>query len=442
MFSPFYIWEATMREEVMAIRTAQTLFGNVSGISGGNPSYTVFKGIPYAAPPVGERRWQAPADPDAWEGVRKCDTFPPISIQSKSVPGDFYQKEFFPVQAPMSEDCLYLNVWTPANHRGDKLPVMVWIHGGAYLQGYGHEMEFDGEAFCKRGVILVTINYRLGVMGYFVHPALSHCDTRGVSGNYGLLDQIQALKWVSQNIEAFGGDPGNVTVFGQSAGGDSVISLCASPLTEGLIHKAIIQSAGIGGIMGDDYTLSDAENFGVFVTEYTGLSLDELRELPAEILHEKALAANSAYEGHFAFRFRPCIDHLTLYDDPGKIISEGKHLSIPYMAGIVSGDRSFISEASMGWHKLKKGSQPLYVYCFDRDIPGEDKPGAFHSSELWYIFGTLARCWRPMCGVDYDLSLKMTDYWTSFAKNADPNGNGWPEWTPHSEQSPTILEIK
>jgi para-nitrobenzyl esterase len=420
----------------MAIQTVKTTFGNVSGIPCGNPAYTVFKGVPYAAPPVGELRWQAPANPVNWEGVKVCDTFPPISVQNKFRAGDFYQKEFFPVQPDMSEDCLYLNIWTPANEAGEKLPVMFWIHGGAFIQGFGHEMEFDGEAFCKRGVILVTINYRLGAMGFFAHPD-------GINGNFGLLDQIQALKWVHSNIESFGGDPANITVFGQSAGGVSTLTLCASPLTTGIISKAIPQSAGGIGMPGKPYSLEDAQKFGAYIVEQSGVSLEDFRRLSADEVNEKVMAASATYGDEFTLRMKPCTDGNVLPDDLGSIIAQGKHHAIPYMTGYVSGDtKIFNSKQPVEWHKLKNGNQPLYVYEFTRDIPGDDKPGAFHSGELWYIFGTLHRCWRPMSGADYDLSLKMTDYWTNFAKNGSPNGNNLPLWSEHTEANPHIMQIK
>ena len=420
----------------MALLKAKTRFGDVSGIPCGYTAYSVFKGIPYAAPPLGHLRWAAPADPEPWEGVKHCDTFSPKAMQAKDQHGSFYQKEFFPVQEPMSEDCLYLNVWTPADSPGEKLPVMLWIHGGAYMHGYGHEIEFDGEAFCKRGVILVTINYRLGAFGYFAHPELSKANEKGVSGNYGLLDQIHALKWVSRNIEAFGGDPGNVTVFGQSAGGGSVISICSSPLAEGLVHKAIIQSAGGVRTLGGAYSLEEAEKFGAFIVEHSGLAWKDFQKLPAEEVLAKAAAANADFKSEFRLRLIPCTDGFILPRDPGAVIAEGAHLPIPYMTGWVSGDdRLFGDHGATEWIKLKNGDMPLFVYRFNHNPPGDDDAGAFHSSELWYIFGTLQRCWRPMSGKDYDLSLCMTDHWTSFAKTGRPN------WTDYTAENPYIHQI-
>lgn len=478
----------------MSLETIKIQNGLIKGVPCGNPAYTAFKGIPYAKPPVGEYRWRSPVDPEPWEGIRKCDSFPPIAIQRNPTPGEFYQKEFFPVDMPMSEDCLYLNVWTPAFTGNEKLPVMVWIHGGAYMQGYGHEMEFDGEAFCKRGVILVTINYRLGVFGFFAHPELSKKCPHKVSGNYGILDQIQALKWVQKNIEAFGGDAGNVTIFGQSAGGGSVQAIVSSSLAKGLFHKAIVQSAGGINTLEGKYTLTEAENLGVELCNKSDKTIDELMKMSStELFDSLNTALFSVGGGIPRLRMVPNVDGYVLKDSPGNTIASGKHHDVSYMTGSVSGDGGLFGgwpvktkdefekaaklmygnyadkylklfnvksdadlervqkerrkAASMvaprAWAKahLKLKRKPLYIYYFDRDIPGEDHPGAFHSSELWYIFGTLCRCWRPMEAVDYKIEMAMGDYWTNFAKNGDPNGEGLPEWPTFTESKPLTMRI-
>lgn len=453
----------------MTLRTVKTQTGYVEGVPCGNPSYTVFKGIPYAQPPIGKHRWKAPIDPEPWEGVRKCDKFASISIQRKIQPGEFYQKEFFPVvDVPMSEDCLYLNVWTPALNGDERLPVMMWIHGGAYMGGYGHEMEFDGEAFCKRGVILVTINYRLGALGFFAHPELSEIDPHRVSGNYGILDQIQALKWIRQNIAAFGGDPDNVTVFGQSAGGGAVQALISSPLSKGTFHKAIIQSAGSIKTLGGDLMLAEAEKSGLDVCNRTGKSLHELMNMPAEELSDLIVQALMPTVGSMhRLTLAPNIDGYVLPDSPGKTIAYGKNHDVSIMTGTVAGDgplfellfnvqtdadpmrvqttrlKAYSLLPPRAWAKahLRMGRKPAFIYYFDRDIPGADRPGAYHSSELWYIFGTLGRCWRPMEAVDYKISLAMTDYWTQFAKNGDPNGEGLPAWPAFTAENPVTMRF-
>ena len=207
----------------MPLRSTIISDGPVRGVPCGNPIFTVYRGIPYAAPTSGMNRFRAPQKPESWKEERLCDTFSDICMLDKLIGGmpfsDFFLKEFYPYAYRCSEDSLYLNVWTPAQKMDEKLPVMFWIHGGGLGSGYGHEMEFDGEAFCKTGVILVTINYRVNFFGFFAHPDLSAENEHHVSGNYGFLDQVAALRWVHENISAFGGDPENVTIFGQSAGG-------------------------------------------------------------------------------------------------------------------------------------------------------------------------------------------------------------------------------
>ena len=218
--------------------------GKIKGIPCGWPSITVFYGIPYAAPPVGDLRWKAPQPAVGWEGVRDCARASAKCWQLGVGKGSFFEHEFYPYEEEMDEDCLYLNVWTPAQSTEERLPVIFWIHGGGFMTGYGHSAHFDGEHFARQGVILVTINYRLNIFGWMVHPELDAESPEGVSGNYGLLDQIAALKWVSRNIRAFGGDPDNITIAGQSAGAACVQSLICSPLAKGLYAKAIMQSGG------------------------------------------------------------------------------------------------------------------------------------------------------------------------------------------------------
>ena len=269
----------------MALFEAKTKYGLVRGHS--MEGYTVFKGIPYAKPPLGEGRFAAPQEPDSWEGIYEAEHFGSVAMQVPLDPASFYGKEFYqyPDYMPArSEDCLYLNIWTPAGEAGEKLPVAFWIHGGAFLQGYSHEVEFDGEAYCRRGVVLVSINYRLGVFGFLAHPWLEEQAGQGgrrISGNYALLDQIAALRWVRENIAAFGGDPGNITVFGQSAGCMSVQALVSTPLTEDWIAKAIFQSAsGYKSMMGT-HTMEEAKKAGEEFVELTGAAdLEALRAIP------------------------------------------------------------------------------------------------------------------------------------------------------------------
>lgn len=473
--------------------TVETKYGVVEGIPGNNAAVAVFKGIPYAAPPVGAMRFMPPQQPESWEGVRKCHEFSKISLQPKSLSGlpfsDFFRKEFYPVEYPQSGDSLYLNIWTAAASEDDRLPVMFWIHGGGLTNGYGHEMEFDGEAMAKKGVILVTINFRLGYVGFFAHPELSKRNEaamgKRVSGNNTLLDLIQGLKWVRENIRFFGGDPDNVTVFGQSGGAAATRALLASPLADGLFHKAIIQS-GISGIdlnlpFGHD-TLEYAENWGVKALEVLGMTLEELENLPEDQVIEKLEYAERNGAGKKCGETK---DDYVLPVFPPAAAANGSLRDVPIMTGCVHGDKggmfsipefeghpmeeaafkylgdkyqSFIEKYPIKEHQplyqymianevyydmlsfaeaqSRHGKSAPYLYYFDTWMPGEieskfvPEGESFHSSELWFMFGTLGRCWRNFDGRYYELSDKMVSYWTNFARCGNPNGPGLPVWKP------------
>ena len=398
----------------------------------------IFRGVPYAEAPVGRLRFKAPVPKYPWKGVRQALTFPAMCPQPDPT-GGFYGKEFYtsenyPLPA-QSEDCLYLNIWAPSMKRPGGYPVAVWIHGGAFDHGFSSEMEFDGETFAARDVILVTINYRVGVFGFFAHPDLK---TDGV-GNVGLLDQIQAVKWVKKNIAAFGGDPERITIFGQSAGAISVQALLCSPLAEGLISGAIMQSGG-----GFDNGLTrvikpeDAYKTGRRIMDLCrAKNLNDMIRMPAEkfvsILPE-------LYEQAGGLVFSPVIDGEVLKEDYDTCLKNGHVLDIPVMLGITADDitvekgtdgrRSRFMLGCTGWadgHSRSSG-KPVFVYYFKRSLPGDDA-GAFHSSELWYVFGTLNRCWRPMTAHDYQLSDIIMERWTAFMKNGDPGK----EWKPYSK---------
>ena len=351
--------------------------GLLQGVPSEDPSVIVFKGIPYAAPPVGELRLQPPQDVIPWEGVRECSAFSAIAPQPGNAPGTFYGEEFYWMPQPeQSEDCLYLNIWAPAKAVGKKgaaLPVAMWIHGGAFVNGYGFEVSMDGDKWAQKDVILVTINYRLG---------------ENAQGNLNILDQIKALEWINKNIAQFGGDPSNVTIFGQSAGGMSVRMLLISPLAKGFFAKAIIQSGG-------------------------GMGLDQIGSI-----------LTSA----------PQVDGNVVPEPFDKAVMDGTIADIPIMTGYTSDDLPFFKEESVGAFCALRdslGTAPVYEYEFTRDLPGEDKdvpdnlPGAFHSAELWYVFGTLGRSWRPFTEEDYALSEEIVSAWTDFCKTGSP---GWPEY--------------
>ncbi len=428
--------------------------GRIAGVEKGG--YTLFKGIPYAQPPVGELRWREPQEPKMWEGVYHADKWPCRSMQEIHE-DPMYSKEFYDepeYQTPVSEDSLYLNIWTPARKAGEKLPVAFWIHGGAFMGGYGHEKEFDGEAYCKRSVILVTINYRLGPIGFLAHPWLSQENRENggpaVSGNYGILDQIAALKWVRENIEAFGGDPDNITVFGQSAGCMSVQTLVTSPLTKGMISKAILQS-GVG--LSSDHTLSKAEQEGLEFAANAGVdTLEEMRALSFDQI--MAAAGPIIMKGFptMELPYTPLIDGVVLEGGYNAALEQGKIHDIPYMVGstmndiatnpreVLKGNLGKVYEGSRKWcvNRLNSGSNPVWRYYFSRQLPG-DGAGAFHSAELWYMFGTYGRCWRPMTEGDAKLSADMMDYWTNFMKTGNPNGANLPRWEQYLSDNDTMV---
>lgn len=448
----------------MGIGVVQTNYGALKGVH--KQTYTVFRGVPYARPPVGDLRWRAPQPPVAWNGVREAKVFGPCSMQSMQPPGSFYHKEFFNDEdfiPPMSEDSLYLNIWTPAESGGEALPVAFWIHGGAFVGGYGTEPEFDGKAYCDAGVILVTINYRLGAFGFLAHPWLSEESELGISGNYGILDQIAALTWVRENIAAFGGDPNRITIFGQSAGSIGVQTLVSSPLTQGMIAGAILQSAGgYNAGVSRDVTMTDAETSGqAFLslcrTQQVISSLSDWRAMPEQML----VAMSGAYfiqsfqSGNPGLAFAPCIDGHVLPMGYSETIEKGMHHDIPYMLGstkndigvtpemVAADEKSALYKGCIAWSLLgqKLGRSPAYVYYFTRQLLG-DNAGAFHSSELWYQFDTLHRSWRPKDDADWDLARRMSGYFANFVKTGDPNGEGLPPWSPCTEETQHVQELR
>ncbi len=436
----------------------QTKYGPVEGVR--MDGYTVYKGIPYAKPPVGELRFRAPQEPECFEGVFRADTFGNIAPQSLPEEGHpimgRFRKEFYSDPAflpPMSEDCLYLNIWAPEGAE-EKLPVAFWIHGGGFGGGYGSEMEFDGESYCKKGVILVSINYRVGILGFLAHPWLDGENERGISGNYGILDQIAALNWVYENIAAFGGDPENITVFGQSAGSMSTQVLVSSPLTKGKIAKAILQS-GLNCELGFAYTptLAEEEKIGQMFAESVGAtSVKELRSLTVEqIMEGKAKLDAKTWEMGKGIVVVPNVDGYVLTDTVDDVYRKGTMHKIPYMAGCVTddlgtkpeelaaGDPGDLLKECRSWCIRQEAVEnpPAYAYHFSRRLPG-DQWGAFHSAELWYTFGTLGRSWRPMEQRDYELSEQMVCRWTNFMKTGSPDGAGLEGWKPCTKKDPFV----
>ena len=481
------------------LRIAKTEAGMVRGIPAADPRITAFKGIPFAAPPVGNLRWRPPQPPIPWEGVRDCIEFGPIAMQV--TPGsvdNIYRKEWHvDPEVPMSEDCLQLNVWTPAKTGDERLPVMVWIFGGGLQEGYPSEMEFDGERFARRGVVFVSVNYRLNVFGFLAHPELTAENPDGPCANWGLLDQKAGIDWVRRNIANFGGDPDNITIFGQSAGGGSVHTHLASPMAEGAFQKAIIHSGGgmhvtSPGMLGNAKTLAEAEEIGKKFFDFLGVrSVAEAREIDAVTLFRKhqefknfwgfvidgryitasytemylkgkmhkvpVIIGNTADE----FIMRPEENTLeSLREMAGRVFGDDAEGFIEACMKEAGGDESRLRDVvklnifEIGSHMfcqnaVEKGHKDVYYYSFEPTIPGDDA-GAFHSVDLWFAFETLAKCWRPFTGKHYDLARKMCTYWTNFAKTGNPNGvdadgTPLPEWRPYSENRTGLIlgdEIK
>lgn len=446
----------------MAQLKVKTKYGVVSGVLDQNGN-AVFKGVPYAAPPVGEMRLMPPVPPQPWSGELVCDHFSKACIQytrKVSARGGAHAMQAGPVLEE-SEDSLYLNIWTPANSPEEKLPVMLWIHGGGFNNGAGSDPEFDGQAFSRRGIVLVTINHRGGPMGYLTHPYLDRRDPRGVSGNYGLLDQRAALQWVQDNISAFGGDPENVTIFGQSSGGMSVKFHLGSPKSKGLFRRAIIQSGG--GLNGADPVRprEELQKITQGALDILGWRPEELLTRDAKEISEKLSEAAAAYtQGKELFIFQACIDGWFLTDMPEQAILSGTLNTEEIMSGSLAGDSWMFSRKvrmllqedadalrafaytpgiSLARQQIKNGKKPIYTYFLERDQGGGR--GMPHSSELAYVFGTLdtRTDHATKTPFDYALSEKLGAYWANFARTGDPNGAGLPEWPAYTEEHPVAL---
>jgi para-nitrobenzyl esterase len=449
----------------------QTDAGKVSGVENNDGDVTAYKGVPFAAPPVGNLRWKAPQPAPHWDGIKKCDAFGPSPMQSKPVPFMVYTSEFLIPEKPISEDCLYLNVWTNAKTSTDKKPVFVWIYGGGFGSGGSACPIYDGEAMAKKGVIFVSINYRVGVFGFLAHPELTKESPDKTSGNYGLLDQIAALKWIKKNIAAFGGDPGNITIGGQSAGSMSVNCLVASPLAKGLFHKAIAESGSflIRGAAFSSGLLETAEKQGQQQAEKAGAkSPAEMRAIPAEEVLKK-----------FQGRYSPIVDGYVLPQPVPDIFAENKQNHVPLLTGW-NADEAFITgfknkedfikqahekygadaetflkyfpagtdqEAAASqllisrdmvfalsgykWAAIQGKESPVYVYNFNRKVPATGdmaKYGAFHTAEVSYALDNLKFLNRPFQPADHELAKLMSAYWVNFMKTGNPNGKGLPAW--------------
>ena len=424
--------------------------GRIQGFPSDKADVTVFKGVRYAAAPVGELRWKAPQPVEPWEGILVCDQFGPIAWQSGNAPGTFYGDEFYWNGTPeMNEDCLFLNIWAPTRTLGQTdaaLPVALWIHGGAFQNGYGYEVTMDGDEWAARGVILVTLNYRLGTFGFLSHPELTA--EQGQSGNYGLMDQIAALKWVRDNIAAFGGNPENITVFGQSAGAMSVKDLLISPESRGLMAKAIIQSGGGLGTRGLAPASGIPQSFydrqGKDIMDNAGLgTLADMRSASAQQIFDTAGKYMAAGKGFVMLS--PHNDGKVLTETFDEAVFDGSLAQVPILIGYNKDDMGMLAGASVDRFCAVRDSLgcPVYEYEFLRELPTDEAhpasaAGAFHSAELWYMFGTLDNSWRPFTAADHALSARMIDAWTSFCRSGNP---GWPAYK-HDKPYKELFDIE
>ena len=418
-------------------RTIMTKCGEIRGTDCRYPGVTAFKGIRYAT----AGRWEYPTIVTGWEGIYDASEYGNCSYQPRAfyneaeVPGKaFYYNEFRKGETyTYSDDCLFLNIWIPDTAQADSnLPVLFYIHGGGYTGGCGHEKHFDGPVWPTKGVIAVTCNYRVGPLGYLCLPELEARD--GHTGNYGMFDQITALQWVRDNIREFGGNPDNITVMGQSAGAMSVQNLCVSPLTDGMFARAVMHSGGgVSKMMNSKATAKDRFAFWEQVMCECGCSnAEQLGAVDTATLFEvwQRIKKTSPKYGMIA---SPCIDGVALTMSALEAAEQGLQKDVPYMMGSTSQDMAppMIAGMAKDWciRQTQQNKQPSYCWFFDRQLPG-DNNGAWHSSELWYFFGTLKNGWRPFTDHDYKLSDLMTDALCNFAKTGNPNGGAITGWEP------------
>jgi len=475
----------------------KTNAGLISGDTrGANDDIHVYKGVPFAAPPVGDLRWKSPQPVTPWEGVKECTEFgaAPNCWAALGKP------------PKVSEDCLYLNVWTPATKVGEKLPVVVWFYGGGFRFGYATTPLYDGTRLAGKGVVVVTFNYRTGVFGFLAHPLLSKESEHGVSGNYGILDQIAALQWVKNNIAAFGGDPYNVTVFGQSAGSISIVTLMASPLAKGLFQKAISHSYADLDFYMDlktaKYGNGSAEAQGEQLAKDLGCDtaadpLACLRAKPADEIMTKATPPGDYWSP--GYKYGPVVDGWLLTDHPFNLFLAGKQMNIPLVIGTTTdeyslfqisiipevstyqafmkslfGDKaaqiltaypaaddnaaktaqknvmtlySFYCPAKEIANSMSLIKSPVYLFEFTRVPPGAKRWGAYHALDIGYVFGNLVPILpTPEPSLYFDdadnaLSETMMGYWTSFAAKGNPNHQGATEWPAYTAQTSQYLTL-
>jgi len=473
-------------------KTVQVDGGVIKGYSGAKSNIAIFKGIPFATPPTGKNRWRMPQPVIPWDGVRVCDRFAPV-------PPQFIDKNSLDVKerkgvlpGEPNEDCLYLNVWTPANEEEEKLPVLFWIFGGGFVAGGTSAPEFDGEGLAGKGIIVVTAAYRLGPLGFMAHPQLSAESEYGISGNYGIWDLIAALKWTRNNIGKFGGDPDKITIGGHSAGGGCAHALCCAPQTKGMFRRALLQHSG--GIRENLFlryrTLEEAHEIGARTLDLLDVpTIEEARALPWQWIFEKSFQVPVREN----MPNMPVIDGVILRRSLTDTVLQNEHHDVDYMVGhtvpgnvlpikvdISDNVEAFRSEArefygdwadeflricgadnpeKISRYKQKRytenlvsgdvnfceaqerlGRRPAYLWEFRHTLPGDDI-GTYVGSEHWYLFDNLGKNWRPFEDYDKFLSGVMSDYWSNFVKTGNPNSEGMPIWMPYVPYAKNCMEF-
>lgn len=475
ILSSVYVFASEAKVKIDPSQAIKVTGGEITGTLSSDKKVAIYKGIPYAAPPVGDLRWKAPQSVIPWSGVKQCTSFSANAMQGKQVPSYCWSQEFIvDTSKGYSEDCLYLNIWTKTDAWKEKRPVIVYIHGGAYRSGGASCEVYDGEALAKKDAVYVNINYRLGIFGFLVDPKLSAESPDKISGNYAIMDMIEALKWVQANISQFGGDPNNVTIVGQSAGAGAVDILAVSPKAKGLFQNAVSMSYA-SLFMYQTLKQREDEN----KSKFEGMTLKEMREIPAE----KLLS--------YSNRNEPCVDGAVITENPMAAYVNGTGNDVNMMAGLVmgdAGDYGFRERAELTKKEYEdlvnsnfgdnaknilklypvKGNNALstycelrndymmacqycveyarslhinkstYIYLFNHTMPGEKNFGAFHSADLAYWLSNFTSLrkdyWKKE---DYAIGTMMSSYLINFAKTGNPNGTGIPKWAAYNKNKIT-----
>jgi para-nitrobenzyl esterase len=416
--------------------------GKVQGaVDGGVASW---KGIPFAAPPVGDLRWRAPQPAAAWSGVRAAQAYGNDCMQLP------FPSDAAPLGTPPAEDCLYLNVWRPAKAKASgRLPVIVWIYGGGFVNGGSSPPTYAGAALARQGVVLVSFNYRLGRFGFFAHPHLTQQAHDEPLGNYGYMDQLAALQWVKRNVAAFGGDASNVTIIGESAGGMSVNALLTSPLAQGLFAKAVVLSGGDG--KSADPGLAAVEQAGVNFATARGIAADDahalgrLRALPADAVVDGMNLANRAPQNPSTY-VGPFVDGKVAVD-AGAAFASGRFAKVPVMIGATSADIGgktgfMVAGARSLAGRLAAQGVPVYAYRFSYVADSIGKPGAQHASDIPYFFDTVdVKYGAAATKKDIAMGRAMSAYLVNFAKKGDPNGRRLPAWPRYAGDKDVIMDF-